>query len=120
MKKCVLLLEDEMRSRQSMAALLRSAGHEVIVARNALEAQVLCTDCEPDLAVVDVQLPGLRGDEWALHLKESLPQTRVIFVSGLPGLAGLDRYGPDVVFLQKPISPDEFLEIVNQDSIPMA
>jgi DNA-binding response OmpR family regulator len=117
----VLLLEDQDVTRRSLATLLKSEGYDVLVARNALEAQALCADGEPDVAIVDIQLPGLRGDEWALYLKEMSPDTRIIFVSGRPGLAGMDRYGPDVHFLHKPFAPEQLLALVAESgATPLA
>lgn len=112
-RKTVLLLEDQDATRRSLANLLRAEGYRVLVARNALEAQALCTDQEPDVALVDIELPGLQGNEWALYLKDMSPDTRIIFVSGKHGLAGLDRYGPDVHFLHKPVDPNRLLELIS-------
>jgi DNA-binding response OmpR family regulator len=114
MAKRILLLEDQDLTRRSLATLLSAEGHNVMVAKNALEAQALCANADPDIAIVDIQLPGLHGDEWALYLKEMSPDTRIIFVSGKPGLAGLDRYGPDVHFLHKPFNPDQLLSLINE------
>ncbi len=117
MAKRILLLEDQDVTRRSLATLLQAEGHHVLIARNALEAQALCASGqEPDVAIVDIQLPGLQGNEWALYLKEMSPDTRIIFVSGRPGLAGLDRYGPDVHFLHKPFQPDDLLALITDGS----
>jgi DNA-binding response OmpR family regulator len=113
MAKRILLLEDQDQTRRSLALLLRNEGYAVAVARNALEAQALCAEMEPDVALVDIELPGLHGNEWALYLKEVNPETRIIFVSGRPGLAGLDRYGADVHFLRKPVMPEELLALIS-------
>ena len=112
MKKLILLLEDQDATRRSLSQLLRAEGYHVVVARNALEAQALCSVQEPDVALVDIELPGLQGNEWALYLRDMSPETRIIFVSGRPGLAGLDRYGPDVHFLHKPVDPAELLALL--------
>jgi len=109
----ILVLEDQDITRRSLATLLRREGHTVCVARNALEAQALCVETEPDVALVDIELPGLQGNEWALHLKEMSPDTRIIFLSGKPGLAGLDRFGPDVHFLHKPFVVEELLALIS-------
>jgi two-component system response regulator MprA len=115
MGKRILLLEDQDAVRRGLARVLEAEGHEVLVARNALEAQVLCADGhDPDVALVDIQLPGLQGNEWALYLKEMSPDTRIIFVSGRRGLAGLDRYGPDVHFLRKPFEPQQLLALIDE------
>jgi DNA-binding response OmpR family regulator len=110
----ILLLEDQPATRRGLATILEREGHTVLVAQNALEAQALCAEGDPDVAIVDIQLPGLQGNEWALHLREVSPDTRIIFVSGRHGLAGLDRYGPDVHFLHKPFAPSELLDLINE------
>lgn len=120
MKKRIVLLEDNRQSRQGMAALLRNDGHDVVEVTHALEAQAWIATCStpPDIAVVDINLPGLRGDEWALFLKEMMPETRIVFISGSAGLAGIDRYGPDAMFFHKPFSVNEFLHAMNDSSSP--
>ena len=72
-----------------MATLLRHAGHEVVLARNAMEAQVLRDERSPDTVVADINLPGMRGDLWALFLADLSQETQVIFVSGRPKTAHL-------------------------------
>jgi DNA-binding response OmpR family regulator len=117
MAKRILLLEDQDATRRGLARLLEREGYEVQVARNALEAGALCADGDPDVAILDIQLPGLQGNEWALHLKEVSPDTKIIFVSGRPGLAGLDRYGPDVHFLHKPFAPQDLLDLIEEQHV---
>lgn len=101
--KSILVVEDEPRMRRSLASLLHRLDYHTRIARNALEAQALSEQCDSDVAIIDIELPGLRGDEWAYFLKQVCPTTRIIFVSNRPGLAGMDRFGPDVQFLRKPI-----------------
>jgi len=117
--KRIVLVEDNRESRVSLSALLRADGHEVVEVTNALEAQawIAGAPLPPDIAVVDIDLPGLRGDQWALFLKETMPDTRIIFISGHHGLAGIDRYGPDARYFHKPFAIDEFMDAVNEDSI---
>jgi DNA-binding NtrC family response regulator len=116
--KRIVLLEDHRESRVSLSALLRADGHQVVEVKNALEAQAWIAESPlpPDVAVVDIDLPGLRGDQWALFLKETMPETRIIFISGHHGLAGIDRYGPDARYFRKPFAIDEFMDAVNEES----
>jgi DNA-binding response OmpR family regulator len=97
MAKRILVVEDQDATLRGLAAILTAEGHTVLRAHNALEAEALCAEGAPDVALVDIELPGLQGNEWALHLKEESPETRIIFVSGRNGLAGMDRYGPETV-----------------------
>ena len=113
----ILVLEDQDTTRRSLANLLRREGHTVFVARNALEAQALSAENDIDVALLDIELPGLQGNEWALHLKEMSPDTRIIFLSGKPGLAGLDRFGPDVHFVHKPVQVDDLLSLIEKAAV---
>ena len=120
--KRIVLLEDNRESRIGLSALLRAEGHEVVEVKNALEAQAWIAGSQdaPDLAIVDIDLPGLRGDQWALFLKETMPETRIIFISGHHGLAGIDRYGPDARYFHKPFAINEFIDAVNDDEVAAA
>ena len=120
--KRIVLVEDHRESRIGLSALLRAEGHEVVEVTNALEAQawIAGEPMPPDVAIVDIDLPGLRGDQWALFLKETMPETRIIFISGLHGLAGIDRYGPDARYFHKPFAIDEFMDAVNEEEIGRA
>ncbi len=115
MSKTIILLEDQDNIRRSLAHLLKAEVHTVRVARNDLEAQAQCAGIDPDVALVDIELPGVQGSEWALYLKEMSPNTRIIFISGKPGLAGLDRSGPDVHFMHKPVVVDDLLDLINAE-----
>jgi len=117
MPKRILVLEDQDCARRGIAAILEQDGHATLHAKNALEAQALCAEIPPDVAIVDIALPGLQGNEWALHLKAISPETRIIFVSGRPCLPELDRFGPDAHFLRKPFSPDRLLELVEEEQL---
>ncbi len=116
MTKCVLLLEDNAGTRESMAALLRHAGHTVIVARNAMEAQVLWDEHSPDTIIADINLPGMRGDLWALFLADLSPDTQMVFVSGAPKTPQLEHCDQKVTFLSKPIDAEKLLDIIEEGS----
>ena len=115
MPKRILVLEDQDFARRGIAVILEQEGHVTLRARHALEAQALCAALPVDVAIVDIELPGLKGHEWAMHLKEASPETRIVFVSGFAELAELDRFGADVHFLRKPFSPNMLLELVEGD-----
>ena len=57
----ILLIEDDRRLSGLVAKRLRSEGHEAETADNGIEGLVRATSGEPDIAVVDVMLPGMDG-----------------------------------------------------------
>ena len=78
----VLIVDDQPAFRLQLRRLLKGAGMDVageVSDIPAAEAQVAAL--QPDLAVVDVMLPGISGLEGAPRLKAVAPGLRVILVS---------------------------------------
>ncbi len=93
-KFTVLLADDEVAIRQSIAEYLRSAGHQVLDSHSSLEALEIARRHEGpiDILLTDVVMPGLRGTDLAQQVAEAHPGIHVIYMSG---------YAPD--FLDSPI-----------------
>jgi two-component system, response regulator PdtaR len=67
----ILIAEDETLIRLDLRALLEGAGFEVCAeARDGAEAVELARTLEPDLAILDVKMPGLDGIEAARMITE--------------------------------------------------
>ena len=78
----VLIVDDQPAFRLQLRRLLEHAGMDVIGEADdipAAEAQVAAL--QPDLAVVDVMLPGINGLAGAPRLKALAPGLRVILIS---------------------------------------
>lgn len=103
MHKRVLLVEDDRVSRESLTYLLRSLGHDVRAAYSAEEARAIVESFNPDIALLDVRLPGLPGDAFAVHLRSLYPHLRIIFVSGELRIDHPERFGDNVSFIPKPV-----------------
>ena len=103
MTKRLLLVEDDRLSRESLATLLRGMGHEVRACWSAEDASIMIHDYVPDVALLDIRLPGISGDKFAEHLHEQCPATRIIFVTGEFHFETSERMGANVTCLPKPI-----------------
>jgi len=78
----VLIVDDQPAFRRQLRALLARAGLEVIAeAGDIAAAETLAQSTQPDLAIVDVLLPGVSGIEGTPRLKALAPNMRVILVS---------------------------------------
>jgi DNA-binding NarL/FixJ family response regulator len=78
----VLIVDDQPRFRHQLRRLLRYAGLTVVgEARDIREAEAQVQALQPDLAVVDVRLPGVSGIEGTARLKRLAPKLRVVLVS---------------------------------------
>jgi signal transduction histidine kinase len=80
----ILLADDNADFLESFATMLRDMGHEVHCAGDGLEALAMASKIHPDVAFLDIGLPGLNGYELAKQLR-SLPQaerTTLVAVTG--------------------------------------
>jgi len=109
MKKCILVVEDQVDNRQILRDLLTNAGFDIVEAVNGEEAIAFAQASRPDLILMDIQLPILDGYEATRHIKADpdLKSIPIIVVTSyaLSGdeekarLAGCDDY------VAKPFSP---------------
>lgn len=82
MKTRILLADDHDVVRFGLRALLEMSDMEVVAeARDGREALRLARELKPDVAILDVSMPGLNGIEAAVVLQERCPETRVVFLS---------------------------------------
>jgi putative two-component system response regulator len=112
-RSIVLVVDDVPTNRELLEAHLVELGYEVRQAADGLEALALIAHEEPDLVLLDVDMPRLDGFEVCRRLKAS-SRTRLIpvvivtaFSDRAARLAGLDAGADD--FLTKPIDSKELL-----------
>src|SRR6187455_488205 len=114
MARCVVA-EDEALLRQDLVAQLAHAWPELEVlaacedggsALEAIEAH------RPEVAFLDIRMPGLTGLEVAAAASEASPGTQVVFVTAYNQYAidAFDRGAVD--YLLKPIAPDRLAATV--------
>lgn len=79
-----IIVDDEPVARDELAFLLRQCeGMEIVGAvRSAAEALTLCDDERPEVAFVDLRMPGLDGVAFAQRLRNEHPDIDVVIVSG--------------------------------------
>jgi hypothetical protein len=78
----VLFVEDDFELRDSVAAILRKHGFEVLVASDGYVALSLLLNYSVDLVFADVRLPGFSGFEFAEKAKLLRPGVRVLYTTG--------------------------------------
>lgn len=80
--KRVLLVDDEAIVRRTLRAGLESQDYEVIEAGNGQAALALLREAAVDIAVLDVNMPGMNGLETAAVIRRELPGVKVLLLSG--------------------------------------
>jgi CheY-like chemotaxis protein len=80
----VLVADDNIDAGESLAMLLRLDGHDVQIAHDGIEALALFERMKPEIAVLDIGMPGLSGYEVAKRIRELEParDTTLIAVTG--------------------------------------
>ena len=85
----VLIVDDHDELRKSLTRVVRTFGHEVVVAKDGPSALALARSFEPDCAIVDLALPGMNGIELGRRLREVFPRERLYMIA-LTGFIGAD------------------------------
>src|SRR5687767_15175356 len=95
-----------------VGALLTAEGYEVTEAESGADALAKVKEGEPDIALVDLMMPGdLDGMATLARLRETAPDLPVIMMSGRAGLADAvkaTKLGA-FNFLEKPLTPEGVL-----------
>ncbi len=101
----VLLVDDDALVRESISILLESMGHQVEVASGGAEAlRRLATGAAVDCVILDLNMPGMAGEEALLRLRQTHPGLPVVIGSGETDPGRLERLLaiPVVTLLPKP------------------
>jgi signal transduction histidine kinase len=79
----ILVVDDSRDSAESLAMLLRMAGHEVFVAHDGLQAVELATAERPSVMLLDIGLPGMDGYEVCRRVRaQGLSNTLIVAMTG--------------------------------------
>jgi two-component system response regulator RegA len=107
----LLLVDDSIPFRERLARAFRERGYFVQTAGNYDEAMALVRRKAPDLAVVDLRMPGPSGLQLVKDLLQHAPQARVLVLSGFGSIAtAVDAVHLGAVnFLPKPADAEDIL-----------
>jgi DNA-binding NtrC family response regulator len=107
----VLIVDDEEVLASTLQEFLQGEGYEVAVAADAPSALAMIDRLEPDLALCDVQLPGIDGLELLERLLRLRPELLVLVITAYAtvenAVAAFRRGAHD--YLMKPVIFDELL-----------
>jgi CheY-like chemotaxis protein len=111
----VLVVDDHPDTAHSFAMLLDRLGHVALAVTSGADALQRAGDFLPDMALIDVQMPGMDGHEVARGLRGT-PGLEHILLVAVTGYAHGDRRlappGDFDLFLLKPVSPDDLVSVV--------
>jgi len=107
----VLVVDDSPESLGMLNIALNSQGYTALVALSGQQALSIAEKVPPDVVLLDAMMPEMDGFETCRLMKELLPNTPIIFMTGLTEVEdivkGFEAGGVD--YVTKPISPDEVI-----------
>jgi signal transduction histidine kinase/CheY-like chemotaxis protein len=119
----VLLIEDNRDARETFRMMLEIAGHQVLEAEEGRSGLELLRTELPDIAVIDVGLPGLDGYEIASRFRQEPQSRRVVLVAltgyGTPEARERSRAAGFDHHLIKPIDPEALRALMRQPRPPL-
>src|SRR5208337_1097614 len=110
----LLIVDDELSVRDSLAKWFAEEGYDVATAENANEALTRVAEQAFDVALVDIKMRGTDGIELQRRLHEIYPDMLVIIMTGYASvetaIAALKNGAYD--YVNKPLDPDEIAHLV--------
>src|SRR5580704_12158584 len=114
----LLLAEDQVMIREALAALLSFDGEFVVVAQvgRGDEVAKAAADTHPDVAVLDIEMPGMDGLTAAAELKRSHPGIKIVILTtfGRPGFLRRAMESGVSAFLVKDSPADKLTDTIRR------
>ncbi len=82
MSASILIVDDEVSILNSLSSILEDEGYDVSVAKSGIEALKVCAVNPPELMMLDIWMPDMDGLETLRRLRELVPNTQVMMMSG--------------------------------------
>jgi len=116
--KTILIIDDEDLFRQRLAKAFTKRGFKTMTAANYDEAMTVIMAEKPDMAVVDLKMPGKSGLEIIKESREIHPGMRSVVLTGYGSIATATeavRLGA-LNYLPKPADVDDILNAFSKDT----
>lgn len=107
-RKRILIIEDDADAADVLDAYLTRENYEVCIAGDGLSGLEMSQRLKPDLILLDVMLPGMKGTDVlaAVRRTGTVPVIMVTAMGDVPDKIGALRYGADD-YVVKPYNPGE-------------
>ncbi|QEF98058.1 Transcriptional regulatory protein YycF [Stieleria maiorica] len=107
----ILIAEDDANTRAALAEVLRSEGYIVTEAADGRHAKDLFDASPPDIACLDVMMPGMSGFDVCKYFRQQSPTMPILFITAkaeeIDKVIGLELGGDD--YIVKPFGTKELV-----------
>jgi len=116
----ILLVEDDQKISQALSLRLQSMGYQVDSAADAVYAMKAAVRCQPEVILLDINLPGGDGFVVADRVRASgrFGSTPIIFITASkePGLRFRAAEYGSCAYLEKPFQAAQLAEVLDRFS----
>lgn len=114
----ILLIEDNEQNRYLATFLLEKLGHQIVAAADGPEGIKLAGQIQPDLILLDIQLPVMDGYAVARALRQNpaLEEVPIVAVTSYAMVGDRERVlaAGCTGYIEKPINPETFASEIEQ------
>lgn len=107
----ILVVDDDVNIRKSLETVLSSEGYDVDLAADGKEAIRKTESATYNVALIDIRLPDMDGVELLTRMKDTVPRTRKIIITGYPSvqnaIEAVNRKAD--AYLVKPVDVEKLL-----------
>ena len=118
MKPKVLVIEDNEQNIYLITFIMQKNGYDVVQARDGLQGIELAGKVQPELILLDIQIPVMDGYAVAEELKSNpaLAEVPIVAVTSYAMVGDRERIlaAGCTGYIEKPINPDTFMAEIEQ------
>ena len=120
--RSLLIVDDEIAIAVTLVQVFTNNGYEARFALSAEDAISIASEWPPELAIIDVALPGMSGVDLAIHFSSHFPDCRFMLFSGHPDTAAIleqaAKAGHVFQVIAKPVRPEALIAWADEEQRP--
>lgn len=117
-KPSILVVDDQQMIADTTSMILNQSGFCAECAYSGESALEMALALKPDYLLSDIVMPGINGVDLAICVRNQLPATVIVLLSGQAGITEVLRQAKDSGYefnlLAKPIHPERLLEYLRR------
>jgi two-component system sensor histidine kinase/response regulator len=115
-KPLILIIDDEESLRDGCRQALEKSGYTVLTAGEGMEGIKIARESNPEIAFIDLKMPGISGMEIIEVLSQDIPDIVLIMITGYASIVSaveaIQKGAYD--YLPKPFSPDQLRTVAKR------